>query len=208
VSRKLRSARVAVAVLLVTAFAAGPTAASGGPLVDALKARQARIDSILHAHPGKLDASTRGALEQALAGAIDFGAMGRAALADWNTRSAAERADYTSAFEKLIRRSLMRRVNIYRIDAVDYGTEAVQGDHGRVDTVVRAKEATTEVAWEFVRTPQGWRVCDYSIDGVSTVRNYRRQFAKLLETKGFKGLLERIGARAAEIEVELQKEVD
>jgi len=203
-----RRARVAVAALLVTALAAGPTAASGGPLVDALKARQARIDSILHAHPGKLDAATRGTLEEALAGAIDFGAMGRAALSDWDARSAAERADYAAAFEKLIRRSLMRRVNVYRIDGIDYRTEAIQGDRGRADTVVRAKEATTEVAWEFVRTPKGWRVCDYSIDGVSTVRNYRRQFAKLLETKGWRGLVERINNRAAEIEVELQKEVD
>ena len=102
----------------------------------------------------------------------------------------------------------MRRVNVYRIDGVDYGAEAIQGDSGRVDTLVRAKEATTEVAWEFVLTPKGWRVSDYSIDGVSTVRNYRRQFAKLLETKGWKGLVERINKRTAEIEVELQKEVD
>jgi len=207
VSHDFRRARVGVAALLITALAAGPAAASGGPLVDALKTRQARIDSILHAHPGKLDAATRGTLEVALAGAIDFGAMGRAALQDWDARSPAERADYSVAFEKLIRRSLMRRVNVYRIDGVDYGTEGIQGDHGRVDTVVRAREATTEVAWEFARTPQGWRVCDYSIDGVSTVRNYRRQFAKLLETKGWQGLLERINARAAAIGSEIEKEV-
>ena len=207
-SHDSRRARVAVAALLATSLAAGPTAASGGPLVDALKARQARIDSILHAHSGKLDAATRGTLEEALAGAIDFGAMGRAALTAWDARSAREQADYSVAFEKLIRRSLMRRVNVYRIEGVDYRSEAIQGDRGRVDTVVRAKEATTELSWEFVRTPKGWRVYDYSIDGVSTVRNYRRQFAKLVETKGWTGLLERINNRAAEIEVELQKEVD
>jgi phospholipid transport system substrate-binding protein len=102
----------------------------------------------------------------------------------------------------------MRRVNVYRVEGVDYRSEAIEGDHGRVDTIVRAREATTELNWEFVRTPKGWRVSDYSIDGVSTVRNYRRQFAKLLETKGWNGLVERINNRAAEIEVELQKEVD
>jgi phospholipid transport system substrate-binding protein len=208
VSHDFRRARVAVAAVLITALAAGAPAASGGPLVDALKARQARIDSILHAHSGKLDAAARGTLEEALAGAIDFGAMGRAALSAWDARSAAERVAYAAAFEKLIRRSLMRRVNVYRVDGVDYRTEAIEGDHGRVDTIVRAREATTELNWEFVCTPKGWRVSDYSIDGVSTVRNYRRQFAKLLETKGWEGLLQRISARAAEIESELQKEVD
>ena len=200
-------ASASVALLVASILAALPAAASSAPLVDALKARQARIDSILHAHPDKLDASARGTLEDALAGAIDFGAMGRAALAAWDARSAEERAAYSAAFEKLIRRSLMRRVNIYRIDSVDYRTEAIQGDHGRVDTLVRAKDATTEVAWEFVGTPKGWRIGDYSIDGVSTVRNYRRQFARLLETKGWSGLLERINARAAELEAEIEKEL-
>jgi len=200
-------ARWPVALLVASILTVLPAAASTGPLVDALKARQARIDSILRAHPDKLDASARGTLEDALAGAIDFGAMGRAALAAWDARSAEERAAYSAAFEKLIRRSLMRKVNIYRIDSVDYRTEAIQGDHGRVDTLVRAKEVTTEVAWEFVVTTKGWRIGDYSIDGVSTVRNYRRQFARLLETKGWSGLLERIKARAAETETEIEKEL-
>jgi phospholipid transport system substrate-binding protein len=206
-SHDLRLPRVAVVALAVSALAAAPGAASSGPLVDALKARQARIDSILQAHPGALDAGARGSLEEALAGAIDFAAMGQAAFAEWGARSAEERKQYSAAFEKLIRRSLMRRVNIYRIEGVDYRSEAIQGGRGRVDTLVRAKEATTEVSWEFVRTPSGWRVSDYSIDGVSTVRNYRRQFAKLLETKGFEGMLERINARAAAIEGEPQKEL-
>jgi ABC-type transporter MlaC component len=207
VSHDLHVIRVAVAALVVSALSAAPTAASSGPLVAALKARQARIDSILQAHPDRLDAPARGSLEEALAGAIDFTAMGQAALAEWGARSAEERAEYKAAFEKLIRRSLMRRVNIYRIDGVDYRTESMSGDRGQVHTVVRARDATTEVSWEFVRTPSGWRVCDYSIDGVSTVRNYRRQFAKLLETKGFRGLVERINARAAAIGGELEQEL-
>jgi phospholipid transport system substrate-binding protein len=201
----LRRARASVLFVLASALAAGPTDASGGPLVDALKARQARIDSILRAHPGELGGPERQALEDALAGGIDFGAMAQAALSAWEGRSAAERAQYAGAFEKLIRRSLMRRVDIYRIQGVEYASETIQGDQGTVDTVVRAKEATTEVIWQFVRTPRGWRVSDYSIDGVSTVRNYRRQFARLLETRGWNGLIERINARAAEIGAEIER---
>jgi phospholipid transport system substrate-binding protein len=202
-----RRAHISIAVVVVASIlTAGPGEASAGPLVDALKARQARIDSILSAHPGKLAGPARETLEDALAGAIDFEAMARAALAAWESRSAAERAEYAGAFEKLIRRSLMRRVDIYRIQGVDYAPEAIQGDHGRVDTVVRAKDVTTKVAWEFARTSSGWRVADYSIDGVSTARNYRRQFARLLETRGWDGLIERINKRAAEIEAEIEKE--
>jgi phospholipid transport system substrate-binding protein len=202
----VRRARTSIVLVLASILAAGPADASSGPLVDALKARQARIESILHAHQGELGGPAREALEDALAGGIDFGAMAQAALSAWESRSAAERAQYAGAFEKLIRRSLMRRVDVYRIQGVDYASEAVQGDQGTVDTVVRAKEATTEVTWQFVRTPRGWRVSDYSIDGVSTVRNYRRQFARLLETRGWNGLIERINARAAEIGAEIERQ--
>jgi phospholipid transport system substrate-binding protein len=197
-----------IAVGLASILSAGPTTAANSSLVETLKARQARIDSILSAHPGKLDAATRGTLEEALSGAIDFEAMARAALADWESRSAAERTEYASAFERLIRRSLMRRVDVYRIEGVSYGAETIQGDNGRVETVVRAKEATTEVVWQFVHTGTGWRVSDYSIDGVSTVRNYRRQFTRLIQTRGWNGLIDRIAKRAAEIEGEMEKEAD
>lgn len=197
-----------ILVFLALFLSLGSSAdASSGALVAALRARQARIDAILSAHPGKLRAAERESLEDALAGALDFGVMARAALADWDTRSAAERTEYADAFERLIRRSLMRRVDIYRIESVDYGPEGIQGDRGRVDTVVRSKDVTTEVRWDFVRTAAGWRVSDYAIDGVSTVRNYRRQFARLLDTRGWDGLIERIRKRTAELEAEIEKEM-
>jgi phospholipid transport system substrate-binding protein len=202
-----RLATAFVAAVLSSILAAGGAAASGGPLVDALKARQARIDSILSAHPGKLGGAERQTLEDALSGGIDFGAMARAALPDWDSRAAPERADYGAAFEKLIRRSLMRRVDVYRILGVEYSGESLQGDRGKVNTVVRAQDVTTEVVWEFTRTPSGWRVSDYSMDGVSTARNYRRQFTRLLETRGWNGLMERIKKRTAELEAELEKEI-
>jgi len=187
---------------MAAVLAALVTPAGAGPLVEMLKGRQASIDSILTAHPGELPASERKKLEDALAGAIEFGEMARAALAaEWDRRSPGERAEYARAFEGLIRASLMRRVGIYRIEGVEYRTETVEGERGSVETVVRSKDATTEVRWEFVLTLAGWRISDYAIDGVSTVRNYRRQFARILAKSGWTGLLERIRKRAAEIEV-------
>ncbi len=173
-----------------------------GPLRDLLHRRQAEVSSIL-ALAERLQPPEKRRLEDALAGAFDFGEMARAALgAEWERRSPAERVEYASAFESLIRASLVRRVDIYRIDGVDYAPEQVTGDRGRVDTVVRSKDATTEVRWEFVRTREGWRIADYAIDGVSTVRNYRTQFARILARRGWPGLLDRIRMRAAEIRKE------
>ena len=179
-----------------------PVPCGAGPLRDLLERRQAQVEAIV-SRPGELPPPQRRALEDALAGAMDFAEMGRAALgAEWERRSPEERAEYVSAFESLIRASLVRRVGVYRIESVAYAPEQAATDRGRVDTVVRSKDATTEVRWEFVRTPGGWRIADYVIDGVSTVRNYRAQYARILARSGWASLLERIRNRAAEIRKE------
>lgn len=183
---------------------AGP--ARAGELLEALKGRQARIDQILKRNPGELSPAEKAGLEDALAGAIDFQEMARSALAEWDARSPAERDEYVKAFEDLIRKSLMRRVDIYRIEGVTYGAERVEAGRGRVDTVVRSRSATTEVRWDFVRSGKaGWRISDYAIDGVSTARNYRTQFARILARSGWPGLLDRIRKRAREIEEKGEK---
>lgn len=192
--------RLTTGILALSCLGFAP-AASAGELVEALKERQARIDQILRKNPGDLPPAERTRLEDALAGAIDFQEMGRSALAEWDSRRPAERAEYVRAFEDLIRKSLMRRVDIYRIEGVTYGAEKVEAGKGRVDTVVRSKSATTEVRWDFVRSGKaGWRISDYAIDGVSTARNYRTQFVRILAKSGWPGLLDRIRKRAKEIE--------
>lgn len=194
-----RRSRSLLGAGLVAAFA---VPGGAGPLRDLLHKRQADVFAILSL-ASELQPPEKRRLEEALAGTIDFTEMARAALGtEWEHRGPAERAEYVATFESLIRASLVRRVDIYRIDSVEYAPEQVAGDRGRVDTVVRSKDATTEVRWDFVRTPEGWRIADYAIDGVSTVRNYRAQFARILARSGWPGLLERIRTRAAAIRKE------
>jgi phospholipid transport system substrate-binding protein len=194
-----RRSRTVLGVGLLASLA---TSGGAGPLCDLLQKRQADVTAIVSL-ARELPPPEKRRLEEALAGPIDFTEMARPALgAEWERRSPAERAEYVSAYESLIRASLVRRVDIYRIDSVEYAPEQVAGDRGRVDTVVHSKDATTEVRWEFVRKPEGWRIADYAIDGLSTVRNYRTQFARILARSGWPGLLDRIRARAGAIRKE------
>lgn len=177
--------------------------AGAGVLVDRLKARQARVDAILKTSPDELPPAEKKKLEEALTGAIDFHEMAKQALgAEWDKRSAAEQKTFGEAFEALLRASLLRRVNIYRIDGITYDDEKMEAAAGAVRTTVRVKEATTEVAYTFQKTGTEWRIVDYALDGVSTVRNYRAQFAKILAKSSFAGLVDRVHQRAVEIQSE------
>ncbi len=184
--------------LSVVSLLAHPLAA--GPLVDTLKARQSKLDAILARHPGELPAAEKDKLGRILTETLDFRQMGKAALgAEWERRSEAERDRYVKAFEDLLRASLLRKPDIYRVDSVHYGPEKLEAGAGRVLTTVRSKDATTEVEYEFLTLAGQLRIVDYRIDGVSTVRNYRSQFAKILTKSGWSGLLDRLQKRTGEI---------
>jgi phospholipid transport system substrate-binding protein len=192
--------RIAVVVAVLSSIV---PAAGAGPLVDLLKSRQARVDALFKASPGELSATDEGKLEEALTSALDFGEMARAALgAAWAGRTAAEQKEFAQAFEALLRASLLRKTGIYRVDSVTYAAEKVAGSAGSVSTTVRLKDATTEVAYDLRAHGAAWRIVDYSVDGVSTVRNYRSQFSKILAKNGFPALVARVQKRTAEIQAE------
>jgi phospholipid transport system substrate-binding protein len=177
--------------------------AESGPLVEVLKARQARVDAVLAGNTGELPPAEKKKLEEALTGALDFAEMAEAALGeDWPKRSPAEQKEFAHAFEELLRASLLRRTNIYRVSSITYEAETVEAASGTVHTTVRLKEATTEVGYTFRKSGAAWRIVDYSVDGVSTVRNYRSQFAKILKKNGFPAVLARVRKRTAEIQAE------
>jgi phospholipid transport system substrate-binding protein len=187
--------------LVLLALLAGTTRLAGaGPLVELLRSRQVRVDAIFARSKGELPAADKRQLEDVLTGALAFGEMARDALgSEWERRSAAERKAFGDAFEALLRASLLRRPGIYRVERVTYGEEKLEPASGSVHTIVRMGDATTEIDYRFQKLDGAWRIVDYSVDGVSTVRNYRSQFAKIL-IKGWDELLQRIRKRTAAIQ--------
>lgn len=63
--------------------------------------------------------------------------------------------------------------------------------------VLRPNAPPVQVDYAMVRTPQGWKAFDVSIEGVSYVLNYRNQFAPEIEQKGLDALIARLRAEAA-----------
>ena len=196
-SRIYRSAALALVVYL-----GASASAAAGPLIDVLRARQTRIDAILSKKGDReLAAAERKDLGDTLAGLFDFTEMGKAALGpEWAKRSDAERKRFADTFGRLVRANSLRRVEVYQADSIDYLDEVVEGSSGTVKTTVKSKNATTEVRYDFHKSAAGYRVVDYTIDGFSAVRNYRTQFAKILQKSGFEGLLDRLAKRREEIE--------
>jgi phospholipid transport system substrate-binding protein len=199
--RRRSSSAAARAAALFTLALGLAAAARGGPLVELLQAREQRLDALLAAGGEQLSEAGRAEAGKVLTELIDFAAMGETALgAEWGKRSEAERQAYLEAFTDLVRANALRRLDLYRGRTIQYLSESETGDEGSVLSNVLTKDATTEISYTFRRQEGSWRIVDYAVDGISTARNYRAQFGKVLRKDGFEALLERLRKRQGEIE--------
>ncbi|MBU6421190.1 MAG: ABC transporter substrate-binding protein [Gammaproteobacteria bacterium] len=63
--------------------------------------------------------------------------------------------------------------------------------------VLRPNAPPVHVDYAMVRTKDGWKAFDVSVEGVSYVMNYRNQFAPEIQQKGLDALIARLNADAA-----------
>lgn len=61
--------------------------------------------------------------------------------------------------------------------------------------IIRKNGQKIPVTYRLTRINGGWKVADFSVEGISMVQSYRSQFMPVLSEKGFKGLLSVLGSR-------------
>jgi phospholipid transport system substrate-binding protein len=61
------------------------------------------------------------------------------------------------------------------------------------------REGRPPVAVEYAmkKTPEGWKIYDISVEGVSLVLTYRAEFESITRTSGVAGLLKRLAEKNA-----------
>lgn len=177
---------------------------------------------LLTAAPGPLDvvktgntdvqkvASAKGATAEQLSKVVekfvDFGELSKRALGDkWDKLTAAQRKEFSSTMEGLLRASYAQKALGQGKTQVQYGKEDVQGNEATVDTTVNVNRDKFPVEYKLYRADgKGeWRIYDVITDDVSLLETYQGQFRKLIADKGFDGLLSTLKAKRAQLEKSL-----
>jgi phospholipid transport system substrate-binding protein len=57
---------------------------------------------------------------------------------------------------------------------------------------VVVKGEPTEISYTMRHQKDGWRIVDITVDGVSTVANYRSSFARVISKDGVEGLIRKL----------------
>ena len=187
---KVKVPRVAVASIAQTGFGFSQAAENLKSTVDSI------MLILSNEYFQKNTTARRQVLWEILGAQIDFKRMARRSLAgEWAIRSPQEKKQFVRLFKKLLEQSYVRWIEGFKEGRVHYLSERVKGRYAKVRTRIFEADQSVDVEYKLVRQKNGWRVYDFTVQGVSVVRNYRAQFAKVLDRESYQGLVRKLQAQ-------------
>ncbi len=135
------------------------------------------------------------AIHQIIGQDFDFPLMAKDTLgATYGQLSAAQQHQFTNTFTYLFQDSYSRMViNFLKQENIQYGPERQEGGgKARVDTTLVRTNDTIPVTYFMHSASGGWRLYDVAVDGVSILQNYRDEFGRVIRSKSFAYLLQRM----------------
>ena len=139
-------------------------------------------------------------LDAAFDAVFDYEGLAKATLKDsWEQRTPNERAEFTGVLKDLVRNAYRRNIKNTLGYDVDYKGEQ-DGEVGKVVRTVahnkkNAREEPVSIDYVVRQVEGKWLIADIVTEGSSLTRNYRNQFRKVIEKKGFDELLKRMKAK-------------
>jgi len=137
---------------------------------------------------------------------FDFRRMTMLAVGkDWRTATPEQQTRLTAAFRTLLVRTYSNALTQYRDQGIDYKPlRASPGDKQvKVSTEVRQAGAQPiNIDYMLAQSPDGWKVFDVLVAGVSLVTNYRGSFGDQIRARGIDGLIAALEDKNKSLETE------
>ncbi|MFI3270860.1 MAG: ABC transporter substrate-binding protein [Pseudomonadota bacterium] len=168
------------------------------------------IDSVLDIlkHPEYADPSLRPALRAEIEEQIrkifdDMGFAMRTVGPKWRDFSDAQRKTFADAFSGLLRATYLNSLDGYSGETIEYTGERYNKKQDKVEiqTVLRLKDKVPVPIFYRMSDENGqWLVYDVVVEGISLVKNYRSQFAELLQSGSPEELIAQINQKTEDLQ--------
>ena len=125
---------------------------------------------------------------------FDWDEMSKRTLArHWKKRTEREKDEFIDLFGKLLERTYLDKVEGYSGEKVLYVGERLDGNYGIVAVkIVTKKDTEILVKYKLKKKGSEWLVYDISIEGVSLVNNYRKQFNSIMTRSSYEDLVKKL----------------
>jgi phospholipid transport system substrate-binding protein len=199
----IRATAFGIAVLLAVAMAPGREAWAGVP-TEQLRTQIERAIRVLEDPELTKEArmvERRAAIRRIANDIFDFTETTRRSLGThWQARTREEREETTRLFADLLERSYIGKIELYSGEKIQFLGDTIEGDQATVRTRLVTKQGA-EIPVDYRMHRVGgdrWLTYDVAIEGVSLVANYRAQFNKIIQTAGYKALIQKLAAKEQE----------
>jgi phospholipid transport system substrate-binding protein len=122
-------------------------------------------------------------------------AMGR----NWQLASPEQQKELASEFKTLLVRTYSTALSNYRDQQIDYKPLRAKPEDTEVTVRSDVKQSGSSqpvaINYEMEKTPNGWKVYDVKVGGVSLVTTYRDTFASEVRERGVDGLIKSLAAK-------------
>ena len=139
--------------------------------------------------------------EQRVLPHVDFREAAQLAMGkSWHTATPAQQLQVTNEFRSMLVRIYSNAIQVYRGQTMR--VLPVRQAPGATEVTVRNQylsQGRPPVAVEYAmkKTPEGWKIYDISVEGVSLVLTYRAEFESITRVSGIDGLLKRLAEKNA-----------
>ncbi|MFC1452421.1 phospholipid-binding protein MlaC [Verrucomicrobiota bacterium] len=181
-------------VLMILAIFVRPAAADDKS--DAATIVSNTVEAVLECLGNKdlSDERKRDVVVEIITPAFDFPLMGKLALGkrQWPKFDAEQRKEYTDLFVRQLQDSYADKISLFADEKVEYEEPVAVKTKIHAPTTVVSKDERTPMLYKLYRAPQGWKIYDVEIKGVSIVSSYRAQYAQVLKTGSVEDLLRKM----------------
>jgi phospholipid transport system substrate-binding protein len=145
-------------------------------------------------------------LRQIVAATFDFKEMAKSALGyHWKELTPAQQEEFTNAFVAFIEDSYLSKINDYSGQQVSFLRVTNDGaQYAQVSTdIIEPKGEPIHVNYRLLRENGTWRIYDVTVDAISIIANYRNQFNRVMNSKGYATLIADLKAKQAALAASL-----
>ncbi len=199
---KLRNPWLVIGISFALMLGAGKAVQASG-ITEGLKATIDQVIGVVTDPQYKEDRQTRRTkMKGIIFPKFNFLEMGKRSLGSkrWKERSAEERKAFVDVFGKLLENSYANKLESYHDEKINFVDEIVKGKFAMVKTEVVRKNGTVNVDYKLIQGGGEWLVYDIVVEGVSMIKNYRSQFARIIHRDSFGTLMEKLNTKVDKLE--------
>jgi phospholipid transport system substrate-binding protein len=141
-------------------------------------------------------------LREAIENEFDFSEMSKSALGyHWRTISENQRAQFTKLFTAFIEDAYLSKIQDYSGQQVQFQGQSPLGQgYAQINTaIVQTGKSPITVNYLLLQKDGTWKIYDVTVDAISIIANYRNQFNRVINEKGFDQLMADLQAKQQEL---------